>query len=450
MPKPFDRQAFLRAFHASDYDLAREVVALAEKDDVEALLAGARVNSVRASGFDAVAGYAARLASLELPSRLAIERDIALAELALQLHDAPGAHRLLLRTVPKLAGDDPLRMRAYETLLPLAYNAEDTAVTTAIANELAAINAAPGHSMLGWLAVRRGEGLYRQGEHLLRATDPSTQSEAFFRAQSTYTLCVVARELPPPAFHDAARSAYARMQWTSLMCDTHFFSTYNLAWLDALVGDDLSTLRTLKRLPALAYSPVTQITVKAAHAYFLRAFGRPDVALGLAREAYSAAKASIWGDARDESRHTALILLAEVLAAREPGMALQCLARLRTLETKVNVAYERNLTKDRRIQAFMDFPAALAHAHLGNAAEARRLLTRAYDVFEQWGIGYRSALAALALHDLGGDPAWLSIAVQRIEPWPKSWIARDIAARLAGTATTRLITPAASQQYALG
>jgi DNA-binding NarL/FixJ family response regulator len=72
----------------------------------------------------------------------------------------------------------------------------------------------------------------------------------------------------------------------------------------------------------------------------------------------------------------------------------------------------------------------------GDAEEAQAALHEAWDIFEEFQYGWRSALCALRLAEVTGDNEWLQRAAKKIAPWPRSWIARDVARAVAPPAVS--------------
>ena len=80
-----------------------------------------------------------------------------------------------------------------------------------------------------------------------------------------------------------------------------------------------------------------------------------------------------------------------------------------------------------RVKGFEAYSQGVAWLRLGDVGEAKTALSEAFSIFEGFNIAWRAALCASALYEVTNDHRWMQRAIQKIEPWPRSWIARRVA-----------------------
>jgi DNA-binding CsgD family transcriptional regulator len=156
-------------------------------------------------------------------------------------------------------------------------------------------------------------------------------------------------------------------------------------------------------------------------------------------EAHGLAQRVSWHETAHEDR-SALYVLAELFSSVTPSLSQQYLAQFRSLNTSLMPGLA--FSDDPRIRAFAAYSSGKALIELGETAGGIAMLTEARDIFSAFHYGWRTALCALGLHKATGESSWLVEARQQIAPWPRSWIAREVAAASDATADGRLMSKA--------
>ncbi|MBV8530501.1 MAG: hypothetical protein JO104_04220 [Candidatus Eremiobacteraeota bacterium] len=278
--------------------------------------------------------------------------------------------------------------------------------------------------LCGAIAASR-EQLAEQGAILLaalrrvRTGGCSVQPRAVLVAQ----IASLALELPSAELRDAALSEVPNVPWTRDVGDWHFHALRALAWGHALDGDEFNTFRRLKEAVTVTPSAAWRVAALADRAYLARALGEERWAAQELRDAHELAAMVDWASCEGEEKF-ALPVLAEMFAPRDPAVAMSYVATFR----RVGKSYARVLAsnRDRRVEALDAYCLGCVQFHLGDRAEASRLLERAWRIYDKLGIRWRAARAALALSQIGDAPTWKARAARAIEPYPRSWLARAI------------------------
>jgi hypothetical protein len=130
-----------------------------------------------------------------------------------------------------------------------------------------------------------------------------------------------------------------------------------------------------------------------------------------------------WESTRDEER-LVLLTIAQLYATENPAMAERYLATFRSLKTQMHL--RMGWLGDRRTRALQLYPHGIALLHLGERSAGIEMLEEAWSIFSAVEYGWRAALCALDLYKATAQQPWLDRAVERIAPWPQSWIAREV------------------------
>lgn len=280
------------------------------------------------------------------------------------------------------------------------------------------------HVLRGAIAAAH-ERLAEQGAILLDAlrnvhtVGSSVQPRAVLVAQ----IASLANELPSTELRDAALEEVAEVPWTRELGDWHFHTLRALAWRHALDGDEFNAFRRLKEAVSVTPSTAWRVAALADRAFLATAFGEERWAAQELRDAHELASTVDWATVEGEEKF-ALPLLAEMFAARDPAVAMSYVATFK----RVGKSYARVLAshQDRRVEALEAYCLGRVQLELGERAEARRLLERAWTIYDEMGIRWRTARAALALSKISDASAWRVRAARAIEPYPRSWLARAV------------------------
>ena len=276
-----------------------------------------------------------------------------------------------------------------------------------------------------WIDVRRGD-TPSQVKRLLLALDAfegAAEPDAYCIAKTIYTVAALCRDIYLPKATRRLKRAVDRVRWSDGLCVERYQITRFLGWIEAVSGNELAAFRLFKQSAALAPSNEWKLLALLDRAQLARSRGEDAFALDELYEAHALASEINWKNLHHEER-SALIVLAELFAHVEPKIATRYLQEFAALPpVEASIAY----SADRRVNAFAAYSAGIAHKQLGNGAAALGALTDAWETFEQYSYGWRSALAAAAIFELTGARTWLSRAQHAIAPWPNSWIARKVA-----------------------
>jgi hypothetical protein len=161
------------------------------------------------------------------------------------------------------------------------------------------------------------------------------------------------------------------------------------------------------------------------------------------QEAHDLAGRLSWSDVNGEEC-SALVVLAELFADADAAVAEQYLVLFRSLKGAVDPSLAYGT--DPRVSAFAAYSSGLVWLRRGDAEEAKAALREAWAIFEDYHYGWRSALCALRLAELTGDHEWVERAAHRIAPWPRSWIARNVAQAIAAPAISPEEVPVARRR----
>lgn len=266
------------------------------------------------------------------------------------------------------------------------------------------------------------ENLHAQGAILLaslaqlRGTDPNVYLYAMLVTQ----VAALAVELPSAELRDAANEHLSKVRWTPDIGDLHFHALRAVAWRHALDGDEFNAFRRLKEALSVTRSTAWRVAALADRAYLASALGEHRWAAQELRDAHELASTMDWASVAGEEK-LALPVLAEMFARRDPSVAINYAAAFRNAGNN----YPRVLSshQDRRVDALEAYSLGKVQLELGEIDEARRLLSRAWEIYDRLGIQWRAARAALALAEIG-DERWRERAERSLQAYPRSWLLR--------------------------
>jgi DNA-binding NarL/FixJ family response regulator len=104
------------------------------------------------------------------------------------------------------------------------------------------------------------------------------------------------------------------------------------------------------------------------------------------------------------------------------------------------------LARDRRLHAMEEYARGNVLAASGDRAAAVGLLSGAYATFSSINYAWRAAAAALRLHAITDDNAWLARASEAVTDFSESSVARDIRHKAAGAEDPRFATLTPAQR----
>jgi len=437
----FDEDSFTDAFLAADYPECRRLLSELG-DSARAAVLTARVDFREQRYVEMIQP----LAGLKpTDPQVAIERDILLGAAYACTNDYSIARVWLDRALEKAEPGSQLQSDAlfYKALMAWLEHEhrESEEIASSQIHDESPNNRARAHVLLSWIAVRRRD-VERQVRELVTALDVLCQAEKpdeYYRAKALRTLAILGRELPLIDEWQRMRDTYAAMRWAPGTRLEQFQTMRYLGWIDALQGNELAAFRAFRAAAALAPSEHWRVLCLTDRAYLARNTGEQTFAHDVLQEAHEVAQHLSWHETQREER-SSLFTLAELFATIDPALSQKYLAQFRSLHTSVmlGISYD----DDPRTRAFAAYSSGKALLELGETAGGIAMLTEARDIFEAFHYGWRSALCALALHKATNDSSWLVEARRQIAPWPRSWIAREVAAASDASADGRLLSKA--------
>jgi DNA-binding CsgD family transcriptional regulator len=420
----FDGVEFEKALRAADFERCRELVG--GQRTADALLASSRL-AMRERRYLEVIGLLSDFADARPSAR--IERDVTLGAAMGYTRDFVSGRRLINRAINELTAGDPLYDEAYYYKSAIAWmqhehgEAQEAAGVQLKSKD--ANNRGRAHIMLSWVALRRGDVLLQVEElqKALNEIDAAEVPDEYFRANALLTLALLCRELPIQDASERVRHTYEELAWTTGLQLERFQVTRFMAAVEELEGNELAAFGGFKRAARLAPSDHWSVLCFLDRALLAKNTGERAFAAEQLQEAHEIAQRVSWNEVAGEER-SALLVLAELFAYEDPAVAEQYLARFRSLSSSVVPILSYGT--DPRVRGFEAYSQGVAWLHLGDTEEGKNALTEAWSIFEDFNYGWRAALCALGLYEATRDKRWLERAAKKIEPWPRSWIARRI------------------------
>jgi hypothetical protein len=421
---------FNAAFLAADYDRCRDLLR-----QPSALAGNPTILSVWIDYMEEREPEAmTKLSCLQASGRDALEKDVLLGLLSYWTNDVPGAVSRVRRVLAQLGdSEDTLRYDALHCLGAGLCALGDTAEAYQC---MLAQFASPdpnqrgrSHRELSWFYARTKRDLRGQAKHLFLALDEYESApiiDAYGLATTTYAAAILARDTDLGA--DARKrvvSAHDKIPWAPSLTVYRYMLQYAFGWFALLEGDELSATRCFRKSYEFAPSTFGKIMALSAQATSLVAFKDVDRARDYLYEAHALSQRLDWTLLRVDERGVSLVL-AYLFAVVDPTIAQQYM-----LQYRATMHFEKPGPHDFRLSAYTAYYAAMAWFELGEAELAQTLALEAWTLFDGAGMGWRAALCALLLTKTSGDRAWLDRAADLIQPWPRSWIAREAAQALA-------------------
>jgi DNA-binding CsgD family transcriptional regulator len=421
----FDKHEFDSALKAADFKRCHELIGA--NDELDAVLA-AGLLGLREHRFLDVIGMLSEFPQFPVATRAA--RDVLLGAALGSTRDYVAGRRLIDRALNDLCPGDPFYDEAFYYRSAIAWmqhehhQAEEAAEVQLSSKD--PNNRARGRIVLSWVALRRGD-ILRQVDELQKALDELDSAELpdqFFRGNALFTLALLCRELPLRDVAERVRAIFESLPWTTGLQLEHFQVTRFLAAVEELEGNELAAFAGFKRAARLAPSEHWSVLCFLDRAKLAKNTGEPAFASEQLQEAHDIAQRLSWTEVCGEER-SALLVLAELFAYEDASIAEQYLARFRSLGA--NVIPLLSYGTDPRVRGFEAYSQGLAWLRLGDAGEGTAALTEAWEIFEDFNYAWRAALCALGLYQATRDRRWVHRAAAKIDPWPRSWIARRIA-----------------------
>jgi DNA-binding CsgD family transcriptional regulator len=281
--------------------------------------------------------------------------------------------------------------------------------------------------LVAYIHARR-EHYREQAESVIRVLDLIGNKREQFAEDwhvAVHTLSALARELHFPAAANRAKAEVdLDIDWSSGFSVHHFQSLKAVAWAQALAGDELSCLRYLRLAQHVDIGPVWRVILYLDRSFFATVVGEHQWAVNEFSAAEDLAEGIEWDETSGDER-VALLLLAELASRHAPKRAPFYIARFNNLG-KLR-SHLHHFAFDDRLQAMAAYATGIVKVASGEAAVAEEPLRAAWSVFDRIGYDVRAGLAAIGLHRATGKGRWLALAEDKLERYPRSWLARSLA-----------------------
>lgn len=258
--------------------------------------------------------------------------------------------------------------------------------------------------------------------------------EEWFHA--VQNLAILGREL---AFDEAAALARSEVDqpvdWPEDFQTQRFQALVAVGWSCALRGDMLGCFRYLRSAERSVPSEAFAVVLLLDRAYFARIVGEQNWSLDEIAKAESLAERIDWNALPGEER-MALLLLARATAPLEAERARYYLARYKGLD-KVRSPLHL-FAFDQRMEGYAAYSEGVVKLAARNAG-VEEALRRAWVIFDRIGYDWRAARTAMRLWEVTKKDRWRHLAEDKLEPFPQSWLARELrAGQSAPAAAVRL------------
>lgn len=291
----------------------------------------------------------------------------------------------------------------------------------------------------GWLFAAQ-ERYADQVEALMDAVaclEAAPETDFGLLAWCAYPLAALVRDIHVPGATDVVVRLQERLPWTSDLGMAQFQTVRAVAWAFTLQGEYIRAFRKFNAATAIAPNAVAKMLVHLDHADCARFSGQDLVAAAQLAEADDLIRSYDWTrSVWEESR--ALIQAAELIAPTNVQSAIGYLDLARSL--KGQMSRNAGYAHDRRLAAHADFAEATIREQQSDRRIAQHRAKRAYAVFDAIGYKWRAAQCALFLHHTGAQGDWLERAQAAVAPYPRSFVAQEVAAAAHGDNPLNLLT----------
>jgi DNA-binding CsgD family transcriptional regulator len=278
----------------------------------------------------------------------------------------------------------------------------------------------------GWLLAAE-ERYTEQVDTLLEAIRRLQSAEVQdvgLLAYCLHPLAALLRDISIPNALDLVLRLEESIPWTADLSMARFQTLRAVASTYTVKGQYINAFRKFNTAKLCAPNEIAKMLVHLDQAECAQFSGQNLVCAAELAEANDLIRAYDWTTAVGEEARV-LIQAAESFALNDAGRAYELLelAKDSRYRMRRNVSY----VHDRRIDAYSDYAEALIRQANSDRRLARHRAERAYEVFASIGYQWRAAQCALLLHRLGKGAKWLARARDAIAPYPRSFIAEQIA-----------------------
>jgi DNA-binding CsgD family transcriptional regulator len=266
----------------------------------------------------------------------------------------------------------------------------------------------------------------RRDEHL----------EQWFHA--VQNLATLGRELSSPETAALAREEVdLDIEWPLDFHLQRFQALKAVGWSCALRGDVLGCFRYLRAAERVVPSTAFETILLLDRAYFARIMDESHWAHDEVAKAESIAEQVDWNVLAGDER-VGLLLLAQATAAANPERGRFYLARYKGLD-KIRSPL-RLFAFDHRIEGLASYTEGVVRL-AGNDPTAEESLRKAWTIFDRIGYDWRAGQTALKLREATKKERWRHLAEDKLEPFPQSWLAREVHNADGATKAPRVALP---------
>jgi DNA-binding CsgD family transcriptional regulator len=245
--------------------------------------------------------------------------------------------------------------------------------------------------------------------------------EEWFHA--VQNLALLGRELSCPEAVELARTEVGEdIAWPVDFAAQRFQALKAVGWSCALRGDLLGCFRYLRAAERTRPSIAFEAIVLLDRAYFARIVGETNWAMNEVAKAETLFDRIDWNETPGEER-LGLLLMAETMAEYNAEKAHYYLARYKNLDrirsSGLLIAF------DHRCDALAAYSEGFVKLKSG-APGAEEALRRAWIVFDRIGYDWRAGRTALSLREATDKDRWHHLAEDKLEAYPRSWLAREV------------------------
>lgn len=294
--------------------------------------------------------------------------------------------------------------------------------------------------MRAWAASLRRDYV-KHARLLERVVAVVGNSDVSLTANCAQALAHLAREIYTSGTYELVTDLVERIPWTPDLAEVRFLTMRALAWAHALRGSHRAAQRMMLEVRDLV---PTQNWVAASYAdqAYLARMARADViADSLLQHAIEVARRTTWNGTTEE--RVALLNLIELAADADRPAAIELVALYRGIREPLSTTSA--LRHDSRLTAMEDYAIGAALAS-NQDPEGEPRLRSAFGEFSSIRYAWRSAAAALRLHAITNEAAWLERANEAVRDFPESAVARDLRRRTAGSDDPRYAALTATQR----
>ncbi len=302
-----------------------------------------------------------------------------------------------------------------------------------------------------WLVSLRGE--YHEQLRVLEETarhlsEVPEARDLFLLAKTIRAMAHLVREIYAKHSFAFVVGIAETLPWNEELETERFLTCRYLSWAYALRGMHEQALRYAYVARDAAPSPMWVTASYCDQAHLSRMAGEDQTSDALLAHARDAAQHTTWMSPEEE--RLSLLDLAELLADRDPAAAAETLATYDAISAPL--APKLALSHDSRLSAFEAYARGVVLGASGDRSGAIDQLSEAYTAFCEIGYSWRAAAAALRLHVVSNDDAWLRHAGEAVADFTESSVAQDIRKRAAATEVdprVAALTPAQRRVFAL-